>query len=192
MKARLRPPDEASSENTVGMTLTVHEAHAVGAGEPEALATVRDLLGRLPKKADPDAPETEVHSTVAAKESDLGRHYMCEVCGKPIAAELEGCVMKGEVTFPMKEGKPQPPLKVMADCCSAPCLIQYVRERLLPDLARVHSKWASYGTTEHSNIAIDSRFAGPSAAPALPAGVAPPPQPGRPPGPTGLLRPPKR
>jgi hypothetical protein len=77
----------------------------------------------------------------------MGRRYMCEVCSEAIEDGYTGANFEAAVSFPPREGKPQPTIKVKVDVCSGPCLIRYVTEKLLPEIARGDAKWRTYGTS---------------------------------------------
>ena len=77
----------------------------------------------------------------------MARKYGCEVCTNLIEEGYTGAVFDASISFAAFEGKPQPTLKVKVDVCSAKCLVKYVTERLLPDIAQRDAKWRTYGTS---------------------------------------------
>jgi hypothetical protein len=101
----------------------------------------------------------------------MARKYVCEVCSKPIEEGHEGAVFKASVSFPPKNGMPQPTLHASADVCSSACLVTYIQQQFIPDLGRSHARWATFGVSAVTAVPFASRFpeAPGTARPLLPA-----------------------
>jgi len=78
----------------------------------------------------------------------MARRYMCEVCNEAIEEGYAGATFAATVSFAPREGREQPSLSVKADVCSGPCLVKYVMQKLLPEIARKDARWRSYGTSD--------------------------------------------
>lgn len=89
----------------------------------------------------------------------MARKYVCEVCSKPIEEGHEGAVFKASVSFPPKNGMPQPTLHASADVCSSACLVTYIQQQFIPDLGRSHARWATFGVSAVTAVPFASRFA---------------------------------
>jgi hypothetical protein len=99
----------------------------------------------------------------------MARKYVCEVCEAPIKEGHEGAIFRASVSFPPKGGFPQPTLRSEADVCSTACLIAYVQNKLLPDIASSHARWATHGVSTKTSVPLSSRFPeAPRSVPQLP------------------------
>ncbi len=80
----------------------------------------------------------------------MARKYQCEICNGAIEEGYSGAIFDASIAFAPHEGRVQPTLKVKVDLCSSRCLVQYITQKLIPDIAKSDAKWRTYGT---SNVA---------------------------------------